>query len=150
MAAGEGEAGVPRRAFLETRELPELVFGVALAQPAACRRVLGARRGGRVGFVLACVLLALAAPSARFAAAMLALHVVLTLGAGLAGRPTRSHTTREVQRLALWTALVPLAIAALARPFFGPGGGTLLPAAVVTGQLLLWRALAASRSSRKS
>jgi hypothetical protein len=145
MAAGESEAREPRRAFLETHEVPALVVGVALAEPAACRRVLGARRGGRIGFVLACAALAAAAPSARFALAMAALHVVLTLGAGLAGRRHRSHATREVQRLALWTALVPAAIAALARPLFGAGGGTLLPAAVVAGQYLLWRALAASR-----
>jgi hypothetical protein len=145
MAAGESEAREPRRAFLEAHELPALVFGVARADPAACRRVLGARRGGRIGFLLACAALAAAAPTARFAAAMAALHVALTLGTGLAIRRHRSHTTREVQRLALWTALVPAGIAALARPLFGPGDGTLLPAAVLVGQLLLWRALAASR-----
>jgi hypothetical protein len=145
MAGGESEARGPRRAFLELHELPALVLGVARADPAACRRVLGARRGGRAGFLLACATLAAASPSLRFAAAIAAFHVVLTLWTGLAGRRHRSHTTRQVQRLALWTALVPAFIAVLARPFFGHGGGTLLPAAVIAGQVLLWRALAATR-----
>ncbi|HTO51976.1 MAG TPA: hypothetical protein VMR50_01210 [Myxococcota bacterium] len=139
----EIEAVSPRRVFVEPHELPALVMGTALGTPAACRRVLGARRGGRYGFLLALLGLSLAAPTLRLAGEVAALHVLLTLATGLANRGQRSHTTREVQRLALWTVLVPLAVAALARHWLGGAG---LPLAAVAGQLCLWRALAATRS----
>jgi len=144
MAGVETEPGRVRRAYLETREVPALVVGTALAAPAAARRVLGARYGGRAGFALALVGLALAAPSLLAAALASAAHMVLGLGLGLANRRRGGHTTREVQRLALWTALTPLGVAALAR-LAGVGGAEPLGAAVVLGQVLLWRALRASR-----
>ena len=133
-----------RRAFLETREVPALVVGTALAEPAAARRVLGARYGGRAGFLLAVAGLALAAPSLRDALLASLAHVVLGLALGLANRRRGGHTTREVQRLALWTVLTPLGVAALAR-LAGVGDGVPLFAAVLLGQGLLWRALAATR-----
>ena len=123
MATPQSEARAPRRAFLEAYEIPALVLGVARAEPAACRRVLGARRGGRIGLCAALLALAVAAPSLRFAVEMAALHVVLTLLSGLAVRRHRSHTTREVQRLALWAVVTPTCVAALARA--GMTGGTL-------------------------
>ena len=141
-AVGEADAAGPRRAFLENREIPGLVLGTARAEPAACRRVLGARRGGRVGFVLALAGLALASPTLAFAANTALAHVLLTLCTGLAQRRLRSHTTKEVQRLALWAALTPICVAALGRPLVGTA---LVPVAVCAAQLLLWRALAVTR-----
>lgn len=144
MAGAETEPARPRRAYLEAREVPALVLGTALGEPAACRRVLGARYGGRAGFLLALAGLALAAPSARVAAIATAAHVVLGLALGLANRRRGGHTTREVQRLALWTVVTPLGVAALAR-LAGVDAAAPLFGAVVLGQGLLWRALRASR-----
>jgi hypothetical protein len=144
MVSLEAHAPRPRRVFLEAHELPALVLGVALARPWAARRVLGARRGGRVGALLALLGLALAAPSRASALAAALLHGALGLALGLANRRRGGHTTREVQRLALWTVLTPLGVAALARPF-AAGSALPLVAAAVAGQLLLWRALAATR-----
>ncbi|MFI5316268.1 MAG: hypothetical protein ACHQ6T_11250 [Myxococcota bacterium] len=144
MTVPETHAKRPRRAFLEAREIPALVLGTARGDASASRRVLGARRGGRVGVGLALAALALAAPSARAALTAVALHGALSLSLGLANRRRASHTTREVQRLALWTAVTPLCVAALARPL--AGANTLpLYAAVLIGQVLLSRALAATR-----
>ncbi|HTO71897.1 MAG TPA: hypothetical protein VMR31_18690 [Myxococcota bacterium] len=140
------ETGAPaaRRVFLEAHEVPALVAGVALGRAAAARRVLGARRGGRAGVALALLVLALAAPSRRAAVGAVLLHGVLTLLAGLVNRRRAGHTTKEVQRLALWTALTPVCVAALVRPFAG-GSVWPLAVAVVAGQALLWQALRATR-----
>jgi hypothetical protein len=144
MPALESEVRRPRRVFLEAHELPGLVAGTALGDATACRRVLGARRGGRVGVMLALAALAFAAGSLRAALGAILLHVALTLALGLASRRRRSHTTREVQRLALWTVVTPLCVALLARALFGPSA-LVLCAAVLAGQALLLRALAATR-----
>jgi hypothetical protein len=144
MAGGETDSAQPRRAFLAAREVPRLVLGTALAEHAAARRVLGARYGGRWGFLLALAGLLLAAPSLRAAVLATLLHVALGLAIGLANRRRGGHSTREVQRLALWTVLTPLGVAVLAR-LAGVGGAWPLYGAAVLGQALLWRALAASR-----
>ncbi|HXZ84838.1 MAG TPA: hypothetical protein VEI82_05055 [Myxococcota bacterium] len=140
----ETHAGSPRRVFLQWHEVTGLVLGVARGDAAACRRVLGARRGGRVGLVLALAALALAAPSPSAALGAAALHVALGLLLGLANRRSGGHTTKEMQRLALWAVLTPAGVAALVRPL---AAGSALPllCAVLLGQLLLWRALAATR-----
>jgi hypothetical protein len=134
----------PRRVFLENREIPGLVRGTALGDPVACRRVLGARRAGRVGSVLALTGLALAAPSLRAAAIAATVHVGLGLLVGLRARRRTGQRTREVQRLALWTVLTPLGVAVIARPL-GLGSEQILVAAAVVGQLLLLRALRVTR-----
>jgi len=143
MAAPEILAKPARRVFLDSRELPGLVVGTALGDPAACRRVLGARRGGRFGVLLALGALALAAPSARLALAATAFYVALTFGLGAVARRTTGHTTREVLRLSVWAVLTPLCVAALARAFAATAWPLWL--AVLAGQALLWRALAATR-----
>lgn len=132
-----------RRVFVESHELAGLVLGTARGDAVACRRVLGARRGGRLGFGLALLGLALAAPSVRAAAAAAGLHVALGLVVGGFARRSTGHRTREVQRLALWTVLTPLGVAALAR-LAGFGSTRLCLAAAIVGQLLLLRALRAS------
>lgn len=144
MARAETESARLRRAYLEAREVPALVLGTALGRPAAARRVLGGRYGGRTGSLLALTGLALAAPGLRAAVMAAAAHGALGLALGFLNRRRGGHTTREVQRLALWTALTPLGVAALAR-LGGVHGAAPLFAAVVLGQALLWRALRASR-----
>jgi hypothetical protein len=139
-----------RRAFLELHEIPGLWRGTAVADAAAVRRVLGARRGGRVGFALALTALWLAAPSLSAALVLVIAHVSLGLVLGLANRRRGGHTTREVQRIALWTVLTPLCIAALVShtaAALGASGGEqlgLLLLGVSAGQVALWRALAVS------
>jgi hypothetical protein len=144
MAAPEVETPSGRRVFVELHELPALVIGTALGAPAACRRVLGARRAGRIGVLLALFALAFAARS--WAAALLAvvLQMALSLALGLFNRGSGGHTTREVQRLAVWTAVTPLCVAALTRLAWG-ASDSLLYLAVAAGQLLLLRALRATR-----
>jgi hypothetical protein len=146
IARDRGAARVrgPRRVFLENREIPRLVRGTAVGDPVACRRVLGARRGGRVGAVLALGGLALAAPTLRAAAIAAFVHVALGLLVGLRARRRTGQRTREVQRLALWTVLTPLGVAVLSRPL-GFGSEQILVAAAIVGQLLLLRALRATR-----
>ncbi len=133
-----------RRVFLERSEVPRLVLGTALGDEVACRRVLGARRGGRVGFMLAIAGLAMAAPTPRAALVAAFVHVVLGLLVGLRARRHGGHRTREVQRLALWTVLTPLGVAALAR-LTGLGSEQVCVAAAIAGQVLLLRAVRASR-----
>lgn len=138
-------ARAPRRVFVERREIPGLVLGTARGDAAACRRVLGARRGGRIGFALALAGLALAAPSLRMAVAAALVHVALGLLVGLRARAKSFQTTREVQRLALWTVLTPLGVAGLVR-IAGFGAPWQLFASAFAGQLLLLRALRATRA----
>ncbi len=143
---GELAARPARRVFVENHEIPWLVIGTARGDAAACRRVLGARRGGRVGFVLALTGLALAAPNLRAAFVSALVHVVLALLVGIGARRRGGQTTREVQRLALWTVLTPLGVAALAR-LAGFGSLRLCLAAAIVGQILLVRALRVTRSA---
>jgi hypothetical protein len=141
----ETPAGGARRVFLERREIAGLVIGTARGDAVACRRVLGARRGGRIGFTLAMGGLMIAAPSVHSGVLAALLHVGLGLLAGLGARARTGHRTREVQRLALWTVLTPLGVAALAR-LAGFGSARLVFAAAIVGQLLLIRALRATRA----
>ena len=90
-----------RRVFLRAQEVPALLVGVARGDPAAMRRVLGARRGGRVGMILGLLGLLLAVPGDSapwLVAAQLALGVP---GAALA-RPRLAWL--EYERLSLWLA----------------------------------------------
>ncbi len=144
MGAGEIQEARARRAFIEAHELLGLALATARAEPSASRRVLGARRGGRFGAGLALAALALAAPSPAVALAATALHVALALLIGLLNRRRATHTTREVQRLAMWTVVTPLCVAALARAVLGASAWP-VTLAVLAGQALLWRALAATR-----
>jgi len=143
---GEPPARPPRRVFVERHEIPRLVVGTARGEAVACRRVLGARRGGRIGFLLALAGLAVAAPDPRAAALAALVHVSLALGVGIAARRRGGQRRREVQRLALWTVLTPLGVAGLAR-IAGFGSLRLCIAAAIVGQLLLLRALRATRAA---
>ena len=142
----DASARAPRRVFVERREIPGLVIGTARGDAAACRRVLGARRGGRIGFALALLGLALdrAEPARRPCSPRSSTSRSACSWACARARKS-FQTTREVQRLALWTVLTPLGVAVLAR-FAGFGAPWHVFAAAVAGQLLLLRALRATRA----
>lgn len=145
LSAAGAPARLGRRFFVERREIPGLVVGSARGNAVACRRVLGARRSGRIGFTLALAGLALSAPSLRAALLAALIHVSLGLLVGIGARRRSFHRTREVQRLAVWTVLTPLGVAVLAR-LLGFGSPWLCVAAAIVGQLLLVRALRATRA----
>lgn len=108
----------PRRVFLRLREIPLLLVGVLRADAAASRRVLGARRGGRIGVFLGIAALRLAAPSWPATAGLAALHLAATLGIGRLRRPGGLGSYQRL-RLSLWTgtsALLPVATLRLAWP----------------------------------
>jgi hypothetical protein len=131
----------PRRSFVELREIPTLLLGAALGRDAALRRVLGARKTGRIGSALAAALGLIAAPDRS------AMVVGLALYAGLAALSALRHRARglgvyRTLRLLLWTIPAPLALAAVAR-LSGIHSRALLPLAVLAGWLLLERGLGA-------
>lgn len=134
-----GRGAGPRRNFIEIRELPALLVGAALGRAAALRRVLGARRGGRIGAALAALLAALASPDALAAAAAVGAYFCLA-----ALTATRHHRMGfggyRSLRLLLWTATAPLLLAALARAL-GSQSRLLPPLALLVGWILLERGL---------
>ena len=138
---GEGDqrgAVLPeRRRFLVGSEIPGLLAGSLRGDSVALRRILGARRGGRIGAGLALAALALAAQSWGVAGAALALWLILSaLGTVLHGEAS-GLGLRQWLRLSLWTTASALLAAALLRV---TGAGSVLPAlAVVAGYALLWR-----------
>lgn len=116
-----------------------MLVRVALGRDAALRRVLGARRGGRIGAILAGLPALLAAADLRAAlagvgayAGFAALTAVRHRRSGLGGY--------RALRLLLWTLPGPLLLAAAAAR--GPGPSRLLlPLAVLAGWALLERGL---------
>ncbi len=130
---------VARRVFLRANEVPGLLLGVGRADPVAQRRVLGARRGGRIGLALGLVALALAVPDWTTAAGLALLHLASTLGLGFVGGRTPLGELQRL-RLSLWTGAPPLLLAAAFRLIWPE---SLAPglAGLVVGQLLLYRAL---------
>lgn len=138
-AGHEGTSAPARRVFLRWRELPRLLLGVLRGDAVAQRRVLGARRGGRLGLLLALAALLLVAPGWLAATGLAALHVALTLACGLAAK-ARGLGVRQRLRLSLWAATPALLIAAplrLAVP------DSLVPAllSLAAAQLILIRGL---------
>jgi hypothetical protein len=129
-----------RRAFLDARELPRLCWGALSGSDVALRRILGARRAGRVGVLGAALALCAAVPP-RDLWVMGAAHALLSLGSrpwlGVLG-------AKQQQRLVLWLAAPLLAAAALARALGAP---PLAPAllALVAAHALLARHLRAWR-----
>lgn len=126
-----------RRVFLQMNEVLPLLVGVARGDPVALRRVLGARRAGRIGLAIGLAGLLLAVPRSAWP-----LLVALQLVAGLPGaalaRPRLGFL--QYQRLSLWIAGSALLAAA---PLRAAG----IPALAVSSalwfaaHLLLWRHL---------
>ncbi len=130
---------LPRRVFVEPAEIPRLWAGVLRGEPAALRRVLGARRAGRIGAFAAAGALLFAAPW-QAAPALAVLHGALALGVGWATRATAALSAREVLRLSTWPAAPLLALAALAR-LLAPGSAAPALLAILVANALLWRVL---------
>jgi hypothetical protein len=126
-----------RRVFLRVEEIPRLFAGLLRGEPVAMRRILGARRAGRVGALLAALgVLAWLGEPAIFGLAIGQLAIALP-GAALS-RPPLSWL--EYQRLSLWLAGAALLAAAPlhAAPALAPHGVWLL---WLGSHLWLWRAL---------
>ncbi len=128
-----------RRVFLRSREVPGLLVGVLLADAVSQRRVLGARRGGRVGAVLGLAALWVASPGWSAAAGLAVLHIAITLGLGLADRATSIRAYQRL-RLSLWAGVSPLLLASTLRLVWPD---SVLPAllGLVVAQLILYRGL---------
>jgi hypothetical protein len=135
--------GTPRRTFIEARELPDLLAGALRGSDVALRRVLGARRGGRIGAALAALLALLAASDARAAVVGIAAYAGCSALVALRHRASGLGLYRAL-RLLLWTLPLPLVLAALARSA-GLRSRLLLPAAVAIAWLLLERGLRGGR-----
>ena len=146
-----GGSAVDRRVFVARAEVPGLLRGVLAGDGVALRRVLGARRGGRYGVLLALAGALLAIPVEALAVP-LACHAVLSLAGHFVGRAPRLGPW-EYQRVALWALALPLFAAAPLR-WLGVGGlAVVLAVGVAHG--LLWRGLrrgldAAEPGSRRS
>jgi hypothetical protein len=135
------ERAAPRRTFIQLRELPGLLIGCALGRPVALRRVLGARRGGRVGAAICALLALLVVDDASAASIGLTSYVCFaTLTAIRHGN--RGYGGYRSLRLLLWTLPGPLC-AALAAHALGFQSRLALPAAVIAAWLLLERGLRA-------
>lgn len=135
------QRSAPRRSFIQLHELAGLLLGSALGRPVALRRVLGARRGGRIGAAIAGGLTLLAARDAH------SLSIGLTSYLCFATLTAIRHGDRgfggyRSLRLLLWTLPGPLC-AALAASALGIGSRLLLPAAVIAAWVLLERGLGA-------
>lgn len=126
-----------RRVFLRKEEIPALFAGVLRGDPVAMRRILGARRAGRVGVALAAAGVLAWLPEATPVALAIAQVVIAWPGAALS-RPPLSWL--EYQRLSLWPAGAALLVSAPLRALPGVGA----PVAVLLwlgAHLWLWRAL---------
>ena len=114
-----------RRVFLRSEEIPSLFAGVVRGDPVAMRRILGARRAGRVGVVLGAVGALLAVPLPALPWLLAAQAAIGLPGAALA-RPPLGWL--EYQRLSLWLAGAALLLAA--------------PLRALAPHALVWTALA--------
>lgn len=129
-----------RRVFLSGAEVPGLLRGVLAGDATCFRRILGARRGGRYGALLAGVALLLAVSPADLAVPLI-VHAGLSLAGHFAGRSGSEPRlgARQYQRVVLWALAIPLALSA---PFRLVSAGA-VPAilAIAVGHGLLWSGL---------
>ncbi len=142
---GEGASGraasarqPERRLFLMAHEVPALLAGSLRGEAVALRRILGARKGGRIGAALALGALALAAPGLQAAGLAVTLWLFLCMLGTVIYRSSSGLSLREWLRLTLWTGAPMLLVAALVRLVW-PGSALPVLAAVVIGHALLSR-----------
>jgi hypothetical protein len=128
-----------RRVFVEANEAPALVLGALRGDPVALRRILGARRGGRIGVVAGALALAIAAPP-RAWLALGAAHMAVALGVWAATRQRTGLAVREVLRVSLWPAFPLVALAATLRLVWPDAAWPAL-AAILAAGALVFRAL---------
>ncbi len=129
-----------RRVFLVPREVPGLLVGSVRGDPVALRRILGARRAGRTGLVLALAALTLAVPSLAVALLALTLHLFLALYVVIPRRGSIPLTVFQELLLSLWT-VAPLFVALASLRLIWPSSPLPALAAVLLGHLLVWRNL---------
>lgn len=136
------ESGSPvRRVFIEAREIPGLVLGALRGNAAVLRRLLGARRAGRIGLALALGWLLLTCPRPDLIIALILLHVTLTLAGAWLRRAPNPPGWLDQLRLSLWMVWPLLCVIS---PLTWIGLESILPAvvAILAAQILLWRGLA--------
>ena len=126
-----------RRVFLQNHEIPTLLAGVAQGDAVAMRRVLGARRGGRVGVALGLTGLLLAVPLAAMPW-LVGGQLLMGVAGGAVARPRLSWL--EYERLSLWLAGAALIAVAPLRPFL-PEVLPLAAGGALAAHLWLWRSL---------
>jgi hypothetical protein len=136
-----------RRVFLASNEVPGLMLGALLGESVAFRRILGARRAGRIGLALALVGLALAAPSLPTVPLLVVLHLLLALFVVVAVSGPVTLSLIEELRLSLWTVAPLLVLFAVLRLIW-PASWLPAVAAVVVAHLLVWRGLQAQIDER--
>ncbi len=129
-----------RRVFIEVGEVPRLVAGALKGEPAAVRRILGARRGGRIGIGLFGVGLLLGLPTGPWTL----IGAALLLGAAFALRPWPRSAPRltwiERTRLSLWTT-GPILVLCGAFTLVLPGNPLPGLLGVAAGQVLVIRGI---------
>lgn len=136
---GDRRAPRPRRVFLEWGEVPRAAWGALRGEAVALRRILGARKAGRIGVGIALVALLLAAPLDAVVP-LAAGHLLVALGVwGVLGRGPGLRP-REVLRLSLWP-VAPLLLAAAALRGFSDGSPVPAAAAIALASALLARGL---------
>ncbi len=125
--------GPVRRVFLERRELGALVVGALRGKDVALRRILGARGGGRYGLLFASLLALAAVPLADLPLAIAA-HLLFTV---ITRAWLGQLDWKQQQRLVLWIAVPPLAVAALGRALGAPPLALALVAIALAHALLV-------------
>ncbi len=129
-----------RRVFVEVREVPGLVAGALKGEPAAVRRILGARRAGRIGLGLFGIGLVLGLPTGPWTL----IGGALQLGSAFALRPWPRSAPRltwiERTRLSLWTT-GPILVLCGAFAIVLPGNPLPGLVGMAAGQVLLIRGI---------
>jgi len=133
-----------RRVFLQRGEIAGLLRGALLGHATSLRRILGARRAGRIGSTLALGAAALAIPPADLAWPLLA-HLVLSILGPRYATPSAGIGARQYQRIALWALAATLALSLPHRLMLQLGvgleGGAVPVLAVLCAHLALWNGL---------
>lgn len=113
-----GSARTPRRVFVVAAEIPGLLVGACRGEPVALRRVLGARRSGRIGILLCGAALG-AAAAPRDWWIVVAAHASLSALTWSLFARSVGLRPRAQQRLLLWLLIPALLCAAALRLIFG-------------------------------
>jgi hypothetical protein len=128
-----------RRAFLAAEEIPRLLQGAFRGHAVTLRRLLGARRAGRIGLALGLLGLLAASPW-PWVLPLIAGHLMLAGVGLLLVRSQARLGLLDYLRLSLWTAPLWLVAAAVLRPFW-PASPLASQVAIVLGHLTLLRGL---------
>ncbi len=128
-----------RRAFLGPGEIPKLLLGSLTGRASDLRRIVGARRAGRIGGVFAVVSGTLAFGTAGLPAGLLGYALLCAPGLVLASRWAELSAPGYL-RVSAWALSLPLLAAAAVRIAAG-GGSSAGWVALAAGHVLLWHGL---------